>query len=113
MASFITRRLLQTFVVLLVMSFVVYGLMGLMPGDPVDIMAASQPGMTPEVMANLRAIYGLDQPLMVRYERWLMAVQMTLEMDTTGTAQPAIIQTARHTAAMYLMQFQHVLTAQA
>lgn len=46
-------------------------------------------------------------------ERWLMAVQMTLEMDTTGTAQQAIIQTARHTAAMYLMQFQHVLTAQA
>ena len=42
-------------------------------------------------------------------ERWLMAVQMTLELDSTGTAQQAILQTARHTAAMYLMQFQHVL----
>jgi len=74
MVSFITRRLLQTFVVLLVMSFVVYGLMGLMPGDPVDIMAASQPGMTPEVMANLRAIYGLDQPL---YPKWLKGYEPT------------------------------------
>ena len=42
-------------------------------------------------------------------ERWLIAVQMALDMDTEGTAQQAILQTARHTAAMYLMQFQHVL----
>ncbi|QXZ09510.1 beta-ketoacyl-ACP synthase III [Comamonas sp. Y33R10-2] len=42
-------------------------------------------------------------------ERWLMAVQLALDLDTEGTAQQAILQTARHTAAMYLMQFQHVL----
>ncbi|MEG0046468.1 MAG: beta-ketoacyl-ACP synthase III [Comamonas sp.] len=42
-------------------------------------------------------------------ERWLIAVQMALDLDTEGTAQQAILQTARHTAAMYLMQFQHVL----
>lgn len=42
-------------------------------------------------------------------ERWLMAVQMALDLDREGTAQQAILQTARHTAAMYLMQFQHVL----
>ena len=42
-------------------------------------------------------------------ERWLMAVQMALDLDSEGTAQQAILQTARNTAAMYLMQFQHVL----
>lgn len=42
-------------------------------------------------------------------ERWLMAVQMALALDATGTAQQAILQTARHTAQLYLMQFQHVL----
>ena len=42
-------------------------------------------------------------------ERWLIAVQMALDLDTEGTAQQAVLQTARHTAAMYLMQFQHVL----
>lgn len=31
-------------------------------------------------------------------------------LDSEGTAQQAILQTARNTAAMYLMQFQHVLT---
>ena len=42
-------------------------------------------------------------------DRWLMAVQMALDLDNEGTAQQAILQTARNTAAMYLMQFQHVL----
>jgi len=110
MVSFITRRLLQTFVVLLVMSFVIYGLMGLMPGDPVDIMAASQPGMTPEVMANLRAIYGLDQPLMVRYGRWLMAVasgdfgfSRTHARPVLEVLTPALLQTCKLMLASFTL----------
>ena len=73
MAEFILGRLLQCLLVLLVMSFVIYSLIGLMPGDPIDIMVASNPGATPEVVARLRAIYGLDQPLMLRYWHWLLA----------------------------------------
>ncbi len=73
MAQFIVRRLVQCFLVLLVMSFVIYNLIGLMPGDPIDIMIASNPGATPEVVARLRAIYGLDQPLLLRYWHWLLA----------------------------------------
>jgi peptide/nickel transport system permease protein len=73
MGAFVLRRVGETLVVLLVMSFVVYGLIGLMPGDPIDIMAASMPGVTPEVVAKLKAIYGLDQPLLLRYWRWLIA----------------------------------------
>ncbi len=73
MAQFILRRLVQCFLVLLVMSFVIYNLIGLMPGDPIDIMIASNPGATPEVVARLRAIYGLDQPLLLRYWHWLLA----------------------------------------
>ena len=71
MTRFILRRLFQTLIVLLVMSFVIYNLIGLMPGDPIDLMMASNPGMTPQAAANLRAIYGLDQPLVLRYGHWL------------------------------------------
>ncbi len=73
MAGFVLRRVLQTLLVLLVMSFVIYGLIGLMPGDPIDLMMASNPGMTPAAAERLRAIYGLDQPLLLRYARWLQA----------------------------------------
>jgi ABC-type oligopeptide transport system ATPase subunit len=53
--------------------FVIYSLIGLMPGDPIDLMIASNPGATPEVVAHLRAIYGLDQPILLRYAHWLAA----------------------------------------
>jgi peptide/nickel transport system permease protein len=69
----IATRLIQAAGVLLVMSFVVYGLMGLMPGDPLDLMAAANPHATPADLARLKAVYGLDQPLLSRYGHWLMA----------------------------------------
>jgi len=72
MLGFVLRRSLQALLVLWVMSFVIYGLIGLMPGDPLDVMIAANPGATPEVVAHLRAIYGLDQPMPVRYWHWLM-----------------------------------------
>ncbi len=71
MAQYLLRRTVQALLVLIVMSFVIYCLIGLMPGDPIDLMMASNPGMTPEAAARLRVIYGLDQPLLLRYARWL------------------------------------------
>jgi peptide/nickel transport system permease protein len=71
MTRFILRRCLQALVVLLVMSFVIYSLIGLMPGDPLDLMIQSNPGATPAVIARLRSIYGLDQPIYLRYAHWL------------------------------------------
>ncbi len=74
MTRFVLRRLAQGSLVLLIMSFVIYGLIGLMPGDPLDLMLANSPGASPEVVAHLRAIYGLDQPFPVRYWHWLLAI---------------------------------------
>ncbi len=42
-------------------------------------------------------------------ERWLLAVQMVMALDDTGNAARAITATARHTAALYLMQFAHIM----
>lgn len=64
-------RLLQALATLLLVSFLVYMLIGLMPGDPVDLMAAGNPHMTPEDAARLKALYGLDRPLAARYGSWL------------------------------------------
>jgi len=68
---FLLPRLLQSLVTLLLLSFLVYVLIGLMPGDPVDLMIAGNPQMTAEDAARLREIYGLDQPLLSRYGHWL------------------------------------------
>lgn len=68
------HRMTQAALVLLIMSFVIYALIGLMPGDPVDVMIATNPKLTPADAERLRALYGLDQPLLGRYLNWLAAV---------------------------------------
>lgn len=73
MTRYILDRLVQSALVLLVMSFVIYGLIGLMPGDPVDLMISADPKMTAADAARLKALYGLDRPLVARYGQWLKA----------------------------------------
>lgn len=67
----LSERLLHSLIVLLIMSFVIYALMGLMPGDPIDLMVSADPKMTSADAERLRALYGLDTPLVERYLNWL------------------------------------------
>src|SRR6218665_2876488 len=69
--NFLLPRLGQAVATLLLLSFLVYVLIGLMPGDPVDLMIAGNPHMTAEDAARLPEIYGLDRPLLGRYASWL------------------------------------------
>ncbi|MCH7487768.1 MAG: ABC transporter permease [Proteobacteria bacterium] len=73
MTRFLAIRIVQSAVVLGLMSFVIYGLMGLMPGDPIDLMISADPRMTSADAARLRALYGLDRPIVERYANWLGA----------------------------------------
>ncbi|UYN93422.1 MAG: ABC transporter permease [Enhydrobacter sp.] len=71
MTRYLAARTVEIVVVLAIMSLVVYLLIGLMPGDPIDLMIAGDPNMTSEDRIRLRALYGLDRPLLERYLAWL------------------------------------------
>ena len=71
MLRFLGGRLVGSLIVLLAMSFAIYVLIGLMPGDPIDLMFQADPNLTSEDIAKLKAIYGLDQPILSRYAAWL------------------------------------------
>lgn len=73
MLRFLFDRVVQSAVVLLVMSFVIYALIGLMPGDPVDLMITADPKITAADAAHLRELYGVDKPITERYGNWLSA----------------------------------------
>ncbi len=73
MLRFLLGRLVGAIIVLAVISFAVYFLMGLMPGDPIDIMVSANPNYTPADAARLKALYGLDLPIWERYLNWLRA----------------------------------------
>jgi peptide/nickel transport system permease protein len=70
MSRYLASRAAQTVVTLVLMSVVVYLLIGLMPGDPIDLMIAGDPKMTSADAARLRAVYGVDKPLIDRYLAW-------------------------------------------
>jgi peptide/nickel transport system permease protein len=71
MMRFTAIRLVEIAAMLVLMSFVVYALIGLMPGDPIDLMRSSDPRMSAADVARLKLAYGLDQPLFERYLAWL------------------------------------------
>ena len=71
MGRFLVVRLTQGLLVLAAMSFLIYGLIGLMPGDPIDEMIAANPHLTSADAEALRQRYGLDLPITERYWNWV------------------------------------------
>ena len=71
MFVYLVRRLLQVIPTLLVISLIVFGLLALKPGDPIDEMRRGNPGFTQQDYDRLREFYGLDRPWYVQYWRWL------------------------------------------
>jgi peptide/nickel transport system permease protein len=69
---FLSRRLLGTVPVLVILSIGVFLMLHLTPGDPVQIMLGQD--ATPSAIAALRAELGLDQPLPIQYVRWMANV---------------------------------------
>jgi peptide/nickel transport system permease protein len=70
MAKPILYRLFQTILVLLVISLLTFVLLAAAGGDALTTLAGD-PKVSSEAIAELRRVYSLDQPLAVRYARWL------------------------------------------
>ncbi|KQU54760.1 ABC transporter substrate-binding protein [Bosea sp. Leaf344] len=70
MASYLLRRLLIAIPSLLGISLILFTVLAMAPGDPFQEMATN-PNVPPEVREALRASFGLNDPIMVRYVRWL------------------------------------------
>jgi peptide/nickel transport system permease protein len=70
LARYVVVRLAATVVLLLVLSFVVFGLLHLTPGDPArNLLGPKDP--SPEVLQAIRAKYRLDRPFLEQYVMWL------------------------------------------
>src|SRR5271167_234447 len=70
---YLLRRLVIAVPSLLGISIVLFTVLALAPGDPFGELA-SNPNVPPEVGAALRAKFGLDDPIALRYLRWLSAM---------------------------------------
>ena len=70
MLTFVWRRLALTVPVVVGVSMLVFSIIHLLPGDPVALMLSGATG-TQELMLELRAQLGLDDPLPVQYARFV------------------------------------------
>jgi peptide/nickel transport system permease protein len=70
---YLLRRLLIALPAILGISVVLFTVLALAPGDPFAEMALN-PNIPPEVQANMRKQFGLDDPVWQRYFHWLLAM---------------------------------------
>lgn len=73
MAVFLARRLAIALLSILGASIVLYAVLALAPGDVFGELV-SNPGIPPDVIANMREKLGLDQPIHIRYVNWALAM---------------------------------------
>lgn len=74
MQRFLVRRAMHGVIILVGLSILLFSLLVFTPGDPVELIAASTPDIKPEDVAALRAYYGLDDPVGIRYFKWARSV---------------------------------------
>ena len=71
---YVSRRLLQGIPIILAIVVLNFFLLNMADGDAVDVLAGEAGSATPEYMAELRAKFGLDQPLPVQLAVYLKNV---------------------------------------
>ena len=72
MIAFVTQRLAVAIPTLLLVTFLVFGLQKMLPGDPALTLAGEE--RNPEVIEFLRQKYGFDKPVPVQYAYWFGAL---------------------------------------
>jgi peptide/nickel transport system permease protein len=70
--NYFIKRVLISLPTLLAISVVIFFILALAPGDPLSEFG-SNPNITPEIRENIRKSLGLDQPIYIRYFKWLFA----------------------------------------
>jgi peptide/nickel transport system permease protein len=71
MTTYLIRRLLVSVPILLLISFLIFTVTEVAPGDPIYRITPSPSRLSEDQLKNLRRAYGLDAPVLERYVRWL------------------------------------------
>ncbi|HKN07999.1 MAG TPA: ABC transporter permease, partial [Pseudomonadota bacterium] len=72
MARFLLKRILNMIPLIIGITFISFLAMSLVPGDFLSSLKLN-PSISPDVIRQMQAEFGLDQPLLLRYLKWLWA----------------------------------------
>ncbi|MCO4054924.1 MAG: ABC transporter permease [Bosea sp.] len=88
MLKLIVNRVLIAIPTLLIVSLFVFALQHALPGDPFLVIAGEE--RDPEIIARLRAIYRMDDPIIVQYFAWLGQVVQGEFGRSLRTGEPVL-----------------------
>ena len=83
MARFLIKRLLNMIPLIIGITFLSFLVMSLAPGNFLTNLKLN-PAISPQVIRQLEAQFGLDQPILVRYAKWLWQVLRSLQVLITA-----------------------------
>ncbi|MFV8394195.1 ABC transporter permease [Corynebacterium hindlerae] len=86
MLRYVGRRLLQMIPVFFGATLLIYALVFLMPGDPVQALGGDR-GLSEAAAAKIRADYNLDKPFLIQYLLYIKGIFM-LDFGTTFSGRP-------------------------
>ena len=89
MLKFTLKRAAYLVLVLIGVSFLVFLLLYMTPGDPVRMMLGES--ATPEAQEELREEMGLDDPFLVQYGRYMKNIIVHQDLGTSYTTQRPVL----------------------
>jgi peptide/nickel transport system permease protein len=89
MTQYIIRRLIQAVPVLFIISIIVFSLIQVAPNNPLSAMQ-NNPNISPEDLMRLEQEYGLNDPLPVKYTKWLTQLLRGNWGDSFVTHRPVL-----------------------
>jgi peptide/nickel transport system permease protein len=90
--NYIIRRVLGAIPLLLFISIVTYAMMAFAPGGPAAVLGPRGQGLSPEAVARINAIYGLDKPWFVQYFYWLKQLILHGSLGTSYVDSRPVIE---------------------
>lgn len=88
MLRYICKRILMMIPVLIAVTFVVFTLLYITPGNPAEIILGTD--ATPESIAQLEVELGLDQPFLVRYFEYLKGIVLHFDLGISYTTRLSV-----------------------
>ncbi len=113
MATYALRRIIQAIPILFGISILIFLIVQLAPGSPIDRFR--NPRVSPEQLAAINRLYGLDRPLFEQYIHWITAYVQIWRVDAWGYSfidgQPVLTKVAnRLPATLLLMSVSLIVT---
>ena len=109
--TYVLKRVAALALVLLISSFIVFSGMYLAPGSPEQFLVQGRT-VSPEVLAAIRAQYGLDDPFLLRYWNWLLdAIQGDLGRSLVSQQDVTALVASRLPTTLFLATYAALLSA--